>query len=268
MESCNEQVSTRHFIGGLVACSTHKGLKEENQDRCKCGDFRMHKILVLADGVTRSLHGGQAAEIAVNTFYDVIRNASDVRKEMDISVFKDAYKKTVEKLKQVAKCENSESENRYETTVIAIVEAEDRFLITYLGDGRIYLVRGDLEHGIQLMITHKIGSALGGALGPYELLSQPVYIEHSKSFKSGEMIVVGTDGAFELETEGSEPTIRQIINRLKNKDTLQSNNALTQTLKLFLENLASNSSLYDNATLGVIITEKAKDKLVTQERSL
>ena len=251
-----------------MACSTHRGLKEENQDRCKCGDFGMHKILVLADGVTRSLHGGQAAEIAVNTFYDVIRNASDVRKEMDMSVFKDAHKETVEKLKQVAKCETSESENRYETTVIAIVEAEDRFLITYLGDGRIYLVRGDLEQGIQLMITHKVGLALGGALGPYELLSKPVYIEHSKSFKSGEMIIAGTDGAFELETEESEPTIRQIMNRLKNKDALQSNNALTQTLKLFLENLASNSSLYDNATLGAIITEKAQDKLVTQERSL
>jgi len=265
MESCDKQVSTRRRIGGLIACSTHRGLKEENRDRCKCDDFGPYKVLVLADGVTRSLHGGQAAEIAVNTFYEVIKNACGARKEIGISVLREAYQEAVEKLKQVAKSETSESENRYETTVIAIVEAEDRFFITYLGDGRIYLVRGDLEHGVQLMITHKVGLALGGALGPYGLLSKPVYMEHSKSFESGEVIVAGTDGAFELETEGSEPTIRQILKMLKNKDGLHSNDALTKTLNLFLEDLASKHSLYDNATIGIIITEKAKDKLASEE---
>lgn len=251
-----------------MACSTHRGLKEENQDRCKCGDFGLHKILVLADGVTRSLHGGQAAEIAVNTFYEVMKNALDVRKEMDISVFREAYQETARKLKQVAKCETSESENRYETTIVAIVEAEDRFFITYLGDGRIYLVRGDMEQGIQLMITHKVGLALGGALGPYGMLGEPVFIEHSKSFKSGEIIVAGTDGAFELETEGGEPTIRQILNRLKNKDALQSNDALAKSLNIFLEDLANQHFLYDNATIGVIITERAKNKVAREEQSL
>lgn len=264
----SKQVSTRRRIGGLIACSTHRGLKEENQDRCKYGDFGSHKMLVLADGVTRSLHGGEAAEIAVNTFYEVIKNACFARKEMDISVLMEAYKKTAQKLKQVAKRETSESENRYETTVIAIVEAEDQFLITYLGDGRIYLVRGDLEQGIQLMITHKVGHALEGAVGPYGLLNKPVYIEHSKSFKSGEVIVAGTDGAFELETEGSEPTIRHILKMLKNKEGLHSNDALAKNLNLFLEDLASKNSLYDNATIGIIITEKAKDKLASEEQSL
>jgi hypothetical protein len=251
-------------IGGLIACSTHRGLKEENQDRCRCGDLGSYKILVLADGVTRTFRGGQAADIAVNTFYDVVKKACDAE-EMDISVFKRAYGVTVEHLEQTAKKEISESEHRFETTLIAIVESEDRFFITYLGDGRIYLVRGDLEQGIQLMVTHRVGLALGGALAPYGLLSSPVYIEHSKSFTAGEVIVTGTDGAFELETEGYEPVIRQVLHRLKNKNVLRNNDALTETLKTFLQELADTQSLHDNATIGVIITERAKNRLAGEE---
>jgi len=259
------QMATGRRIGGLIACSTHKGLREENQDRCRYGDLGLYKILVLADGVTRSLRGGQAADIAVNTFYDVIKKACDVE-EMDNSVFKQAYKATVENLKQVANNELSKSENRLETTIIAVVESKDRFFITYLGDGRIYLVRGDLEQGIQLMVTHKVGLALGGVLAPYGLLSKPVYIEHSKSFKAGEVIVAGTDGAFELENEGQEPVIRQVLNRLKNKNVLQNNDTLTKPLDTLLQDLASTGSLYDNATIGIIITEKAKNRLAGEEQ--
>lgn len=253
-----------HRIGGLIACATHKGLKEENQDRCRCGDLDSFKILVLADGVTRSLRGGQAADIAVNTFYDVIKE-SCVSGSMDIMTFKRAYKLTVENLKQAAKYDISESENKFETTIIAIVESEDRFFITYLGDGRIYLIRGDLEQGIQLMVTHRVGFALGGALAPYGLLSNPVYIEHSKSFNAGEIIVAGTDGAFELETEEYTPVIKQVLDKLRNKNVLRDNGTLTEALNTLLQELAKSRSLHDNASLGVIITERAKERLVNKE---
>lgn len=267
-ESSNKKVNICSSIGGLLACSTNIGLKLENQDRFRCDDVGSCKILVLADGVTKSDHGGQAAEIAADTFYEVIKSACDSQGVMGVKVFQEAYQKTIERLKKVAQSETPENEKTYETTVIAIVEVEDRFHITYLGDGKIYLVRGDMERGIQLMITHTVGPSLGGALGPYDLLSEPVYVEHSKSFKSGEIIVAGTDGAFDWEAgEGNQPIV-QILEILKNKDALCKQETLQQALDLFLRNLGDCKCLGDNATLGVILTEKARDALVTKEQDL
>ena len=256
-------------VGGILACCTQIGPKDENQDRYKCGTIGPWKTLVIADGVTRSLHGEQAAEIAVGIFYETLEQAHNAGQELGTALFREAYERVAERLRSTGETSPAEGGGS-ETTLIGVVESDDRFFVTYLGDGRVYLVRGDLQKGVQLMITHGVGSALGGALGSYGLLGQPVYVEHSKSINSGEVFVTVTDGAFYIELgENEPPTITQILGRLgDSKEMLSSSEALEEGLGRFLQDLDDRGLLVDNATLGIIITERAKEGLVTEEQVL
>lgn len=241
---------------GLIACSSLKGMKPKNEDRHRVAHLGRRKVLLIADGVTNSRFGGEAAQIVVNAFYEEIEQAGILRKRITVRVLKKAYQRAVEKLSEAALERLGEKEG-FETSIIGVIEAKNKFLITYLGDGRVYLVRGDLEQGIQLMVTHRKGSGLGGALGPYGLTGQPVYVEHSKSFNSGEIIIAGSDGAFEAENTGSKSTVIQVLAKLRERDALLDDSSLEQAIDALLQDISKQSPLSDDATLGIIVSDKA-----------
>jgi hypothetical protein len=250
---------------GLVACFSFKGMKLENEDWHRVGRIGGLKVLLIADGVTNSRFGGAAAKIAVDSFYEEVERAHSLRKRITKRVLRRAYKSAVNNLREAA-VEKLGQKEGFETTLIAVIETDNEFVITYLGDGRIYLVRGDLEHGIQLMVTHGVGGVLGGALGSYGLTGKPVYIEHSKSFSSGEIIIAGSDGAFEVGDGASADTIIKLLEKLKEKNVLADDTSLQQTIVAVLEGMSNQGLLGDDATIGIIISDTARRTLM--EKSL
>jgi hypothetical protein len=254
-------VRKEHRPAGLVACCSRKGHHgPENEDRYRVGRIGESKVLLIADGVTSSRFGGEAAQIVVDTFYEVLERAGKLQGRTTIHRFQAAYQLAVCRLSESSLLKFGKHEG-YETTVIAIVEANDEFVITYLGDGRIYLVRGDLEQGIQLMVSHGVGGALGGAVGPYGLVGKPVYILHSKSFNSGEVVVAGTDGAFELGEGAVKATVIRMRDRLADTNALHDDACLQQAIVAVLDEMFGEDLLSDDATLGVLVSDKARKTL-------
>lgn len=249
---------------GLIACSSFTR-KSKNEDRYRAVRIDCWKVLLIADGVTNSRYGGEAAQIAVDAFYEELKRVSELRKEITRDVLENAYQNAVSKLREVA-LHNLGKEEGYETTIMAIIEVENAFVVTYLGDGRIYLVRGDLEQGIQLMVTHGVGGILGGALGPYGLVGKPVYIEHSKSFDSGEIIIAGSDGAFEIGSGAIKATVIRTIEKLADRNVLFNDISLQQAITTVLEDMANQGLISDDATLGIVVGDKAHKTLM--EKSL
>lgn len=250
---------------GLVACSSCRGKKPKNEDRCKVGRIGRWKVLLIADGVTNSRFGGEAAQITVDTFYEELERVDSLKRKITRRMLKNAYQSAVGKLREAALHKLAKKEG-YETTVMAIIEAENAFVITYLGDGRIYLVRGDLEQGIQLMVTHGVGGVLGGALGPYGLVGKPVYIEHSKSFNSGEIIIAGSDGAFEVGNGAIKATVIKMLEKLADRNVLFNDINLQQAITAVLEDMFNQGLISDDATLGIVVSDKARKTLM--EKSL
>jgi hypothetical protein len=257
----NEILGYGHGGVGLIACSSLRGTKPKNEDQYKVGYLGDWKVLFIADGVTNSPFGGEAAQIVVNAFHEEIEQTHKRRKRLRVNVLERAYRRAIVQLGNTA-LEKLGKRDGFETTIIGIIESEDNFLVTYLGDGRIYLVRGDLEQGIQLMVTHRTGNVLGGALGAYGLTGQPVYIQHSKSFASGEIIIAGTDGAFEVGNGGDKAPVLQVLERLKDKRALQDDSSLAQAVSSMLQDFADKGLLNDDATLGIIVSGKAHKALL------
>jgi serine/threonine protein phosphatase PrpC len=250
---------------GLIACSSFRGKKPENEDRCRIGRTGRWKVLLIADGVSNSRYGGEAAQIAVDAFYEELERVDSLKRKITRRMLKNAYQSVVGKLREAALHKLAKEEG-YETTVMAIIEAENAFVITYLGDGRIYLVRGDLEQGIQLMVTHGVGGILGGALGPYGLVGTPVYIEHSKSFNSGEIIIAGSDGAFEIGSGTTKATVIKMLEKLTDRNVLFNDINLQQAITAVLEDMLNQGLISDDATLGIVVSDKAHKALM--EKSL
>ena len=258
-------VNREQEFRGLIACSSCRGKKPKNEDRYRASRASRWKVLLIADGVTNSRFGGEAAQIVVDTFYEELERIDSLNRRITRHVLKNAYQSAISKLREAALHKLGKEEG-YETTVMAIIETENMFVITYLGDGRIYLVRGDLEQGIQLMVTHGVGGVLGGALGPYGLVSKPVYIEHSKSFNSGEIIIAGTDGAFEAGNGAIKATVIKMLEKLTDKNVLFDDINLQQAIAAVLEDMFNQGLISDDATLGIVISEKARKTLT--EKSL
>ena len=244
----------------LIACATQKGDKPENEDRGKPGRIGDWKVVVIADGVTNCRCGGEAAQIATDVLYSRIEEAGNQGERIGIQVLQEAYEKAVKKLGEEAmKRFGKKEEGYFQTTIIAVIEGEDSFFITYLGDGRSYLMRGDLQQGAQLMVPHGSGNVLRGGLTATGLVSNPVFIEHSKSFHSGEIVIVGTDGAF-----SDKEAVFELFETLKNKDALLNDTSLQQAIARWLKERTDRGLVTDDATVGILISDKAH-KILTEK---
>jgi serine/threonine protein phosphatase PrpC len=246
---------------GLIACSSLMGKKPKNEDRCRVGRTDRWKVLIVADGVTNSQYSGDAAQITVDTFYEELERFENLKRKIIKPILKNAYQSAVFKLREAALNKLSKEEG-YETTVMAILEARNAFVISYLGDGGIYLVRGDLGQGVELMVTHRVGGVLKGALGPYGLVGKPVYIEHSKSFNSGEIIMAGSDGIFGEGNTARKATVDKILEKFTDRNVLLSDSNLQQAIAAVLEDMFNQGLISDDATLGIVISDKAHKTLM------
>lgn len=85
----------------------------------------------------------------------MIRDASNKKRDFSVSVLKDCYHEASKRLINAAS-EAPLKEPELQTTLIAAIETQDSFFITYLGDGDIWLRRGD-GWAIPLMMPHKKG---------------------------------------------------------------------------------------------------------------
>jgi serine/threonine protein phosphatase PrpC len=244
---------TGRFSSGFTAVSSHKGPKRINEDRiCSGSSWGLH-YMVIADGLGGYPHGGDAAQIAVNTFQSQIKDIKRKDQPLQCTWIKQVYQRAAKQIKKAAS-----NARGWKTTLLCVIERPEDFLISYLGDGQIYLIRGDAEIAVPLMVGHRVGGLLAGVLGP-ELTAEPVTMQLSKSFRSGEIIVAGSDGVFNPEIQQVKPDLLMDLIKCY-KDQIKTEEP-TAILFRFLDQLHTQNLLDDNASLGLIVTGNARQYL-------
>jgi|GEM_PF-2896759 len=234
---------------GFVAASTHKGPKRINEDRICTGSSRDLRYIAIADGLGGYPHGGDAAQIAVDTFQTQIKAIKQKDTPVEIEWIRHVYTTAARKIKKAAS-----GALGWKTTMLCVIEKPGDFFISYLGDGQIYLIRGDAEIAVPLMAGHRVNGLLAGVIGP-ELTAEPVIIQLSKSFRSGEIVVAGSDGVFNPEIQQAKPELlMDLIRSIKDQPKSEDPNAVIFN---FLEELHLQNLLDDNASLGLIMTDNA-----------
>lgn len=249
-------VESENKITSIVGCASHIGSKNINEDYCISVNMKGWKAVILADGVGSAQRGGEAAKLVTDAFLGTLAKAENNNQRMSVKLLKACYHEASESLKHAASFENNVKGQDLQTTLIAIMETSDRFFITYLGDGDVWLRRND-GWAIPLMIPHKKGSLLSGGLTDSGIKGNPVFIEYSNSFSPGTMIIAGTDGVFDIE--GGIDTLISELKEILEKNYPETDSDFNLSLVNLLDKLHMKYKFCDNSTLGVIISGKSSN---------
>jgi polyhydroxyalkanoate synthesis regulator phasin len=236
----------------IVTCATYAGPYPINEDFCGWKDLGKARILVVADGVSGSPKGEIASWVAVKAFLEKIEEAAEKAEgKIDRQIIQVAYKEACAAIKEQAQTLTAA------TTFISVVELEDRFLISYIGDGAIVLTTGSLKYATNLLIPHLgYAGALTRTLNAQVEEPKPAYIEIEKGFEDGEVVLIGTDGA--LPRGQVLETARKVLEKLRKTCQEEREYFDEKSARKVLEEMVTNVIDFDdNRTLGLVLTEEA-----------
>jgi len=237
------------ILKSIVACATYAGFYSINEDYCGYKDLETARVLAVADGVSGSPEGEVASRIAVEAFLKKIEeDAQKVDGKIDRQIIQAAYDEA---------CAAIRAHARGSTTFISVVELEDRFLFTYVGDGAIVLTTGNLKYATNLLIPHLgYAGALTRTLNAQVEHIKPAYIEVEKGFEDGEIVLVGTDGA--LPRGQVLKTAQMVLEKLRQTCQEEGESFSENSVRRVLKNIVENVLEFDdNRTLGLVLTKKA-----------
>lgn len=181
------------------------------------------------------------------------------------------------------------SSSFFATTLLVALELKDSYIFTYLGNGSIWFIRGDFWKFTKsrrewpwcltnLVIPHTVlgeGEELFGIIDNKGVRGEPYTLQMGKDNNKGEIILMTTDGIssqdkLEIGFSGKNgenkqrwlkinPYILDILNAVKNhldklkQETIEEKPSLEDIIKNYLDS----QSFDDDATLGLIISERA-----------
>ncbi|MFN6037801.1 MAG: protein phosphatase 2C domain-containing protein [Bacteroidota bacterium] len=266
--------------------------KSENQD-CR-GEFEgsNFKTISVADGLGTYTFAKLASENVIDYFTASASKLDSSIKENEKGIqlnlkelFLQAKSELIKFSKEFLKDKEVISSNLFGTTAITVFETKDKIIITYVGNGAIWHIRGSYNvftspylfpwNSINLLNPHSLPE--NGKEALIKLISVnddfheciPSVIEISKDEEFGDIILICTDGISSADQckagENSkgiyvkyEPSILKFYEYLtrffKSSETFTKEN-LNLLLNKYLEELKP--TLNDDATIGVLITKEA-----------
>jgi hypothetical protein len=142
------------------------------------------------------------------------------------------------------------------TTLIVAAELPDRFLIGYVGDGAIAVLRGNLQWSINLLFPQTgVAGGMTRCLSSDGGLSEPAVIDLPKSWPDGGIILIGTDGA--LVAGKALETARTIVGEIRAKATGSTHLDQHQVLRVLRDWVQDRITTDDNRSLGILISDAA-----------
>ena len=182
------------------------GGRQENQDSAGSADTHLGTIVVVCDGMGGCNGGAVASGIAVTTVIDEVSAAPlgcspvDVLKQAIIHANEAIYNKAAE----------DPSLAGMGTTIVAALITKQSLIVSYIGDSRVYLLRGkrkifrtfDHSYVYQALVSKKIiteeqarlsvhSNAILKALGVEESIDPDVFV---LPYLKGDRLVLCTDG--------------------------------------------------------------------------
>lgn len=285
MENKQEEVSL-HVIG--TATTTNK---KENQDSVAVWEGGQTRVVVIADG----LGGGEYARYArVSSKRVTDFLIGRIREEMEQGypgqilleqLFREAKDDLTRLSAEVIKKDGTGKDNLFGTTVIVLIETEEKLVIAYAGNGAVWHIRSNFDeflppflfpwNAINLLNPHSIPE--NGKEALYRLISSsgdeeeclPSVIEIIKDRQQGDIIMLCTDGIYSADQQRPgknekgvwtkyEPAmllffrgLRQYFEEYKVYDKA----SMEYFLDCYLEEIRPD--LHDDATIGILVTRQA-----------
>ncbi len=260
-----------------------KKVNEDSATTFKNTKLNLHGVII-ADGIGSHYKPEIGAEFCVNTLKEFLENCEN-HKELNLASF---FRKVQEEMnrKLAEKKEENVEEEFFGTTLLCAVETEDKFLLSYVGNGSIWHLRGDffkLIHSrrflpwnaVNLLNPHTVEENGKSSLYNFFALGKkaeeitPSILSLEKDKYSGDIILLTTDGVFGNDQvnagKDKEGTLwlsgynkmEKLFLSLKNFAEKQekSLDTLNQTMQNWKKEIET--FLDDDATVGVIYSLKA-----------
>lgn len=279
-------MNNNFYEKSLIATATITN-KSENQD-CKgeveSNDF---KALFIADGLGSYKYAKLSSERIIDFFVNEVNKFQGNVNEIKFTeVFKQAKHKLIAYANEVITEDEKENnnDNLFGTTLISVIETDDKIKVSYAGNGAIWHIRGNFNEfpsqylfpwsAVNILNPHTIPE--NGKEALYRLISNnndyseciPSIIELEKDTEYGEIIMICTDGIYSGDQIKAgkndkgiwvkyEPLMLKFFeyishffknNRLYNKESIE------QTLNQYLDEIKP--MLDDDATIGILISQK------------
>lgn len=268
-----------------------KNAQAQNEDFCALYKGNSISAIAIADGVGSSTDSHIAARLAVNQFLGNVKSFDDKKKEVkseDVIKFWINITKKIKDERENNKEKYQGKANVLNTTLITLIELKDRYLISYLGNGSIWYIRGDFWHFwnrrwpwcmSDLMVGHTFldengRDVLYAVLGIDGDISNVKILNITKDNYCGEIFILTTDGISSQDhlkigrdTNNKlwvevNPHIESLVNiylaeylNIISKGEKDEDQILHEIIEKFL----SERTFEDDATLGVTVPNKSKE---------
>ena len=267
---------------------SHKTINEDfietfSNLNLKCKGF------IVGDGIGSNYLPDEGSKFCVTKLKELLENCKSI-KDFDFDLlYTSVYtglKENFETEEVDAKVEDKKQ--AFGTTLICVIEFEDKFIMAYLGNGSIWHLRGNFTNfseqrylpwnAINILNPHTI--EVGGkevlykffALECTELQIKPSVIEIKKDNDIyGDLIIASTDGLYSTDhipiakdREGNiwisgEKKMEMLFSSLTNFTQIENFQFvdLEKNINTFLEEINSNKLIDDDTTFGLIISNQA-----------
>ena len=268
----------------LIASATITN-KPENQD-CN-GEFEDNdfKALFIADGLGTYKYAKLSSERIVDFFVNEAKIFQGNVESIKITeVYKQAKQKLIAFANEVITEDEKQEDNLFGTTLISVLETDDKIKISYTGNGAIWHIRGNFNEfpssylfpwsAVNILNPHTIPE--NGKEALYRLISNnndyseciPSIIELEKDTEYGEIIMICTDGIYSgdqikagkndkgtwVKYEPSMLKFFEYISRFFKNNQLYNKESIEHILNQYLDEIKP--MLDDDATIGILITKK------------
>jgi hypothetical protein len=291
----------KNMIEKSIIFAASKSSKSLNEDCCAFYSGNKVSAIAIADGVGSSSFSYLASKLAVEEFIKKIKEYEEHNNKIDemevVSIYNEISKKIKEEyinLKEQKKLNNTQ--NMMQTTLITLIETDDRYILNYIGNGSIWYIRGDfwkfnLTKRIwpwcitDLMVGHSVlneegKEVLEGYIGPE--FDPEDYIQCMSVFKNkkyGEIFVLTTDGIsssdhlkigidnnnkvwIEINIYIQNLLERYLIKFFHDFKELKNGNI---SLSSYIEEFLNDNTFDDDATIGLLISSKVIENYLNED---
>ena len=272
-----------------------KSSKELNQDAGTVYLGQHCSAVAIADGVGSSFDAHIAAELAVRVFLAGVEELDQQAIVMDVCAVRQLWGRVAQELRSYYTqhpIHYRERPTALQTTLATVIELEERYLISYLGNGSLFHIRGDFWSFwdrrwpwciTDLMLGHSFLGDTGkdvlyGIIAPIGLTAGVRFLELWKDKEYGDLLVLCSDGIsspdhLRIGRDANDklwievnPYLDALLNQFLKPyfaqlgQQVDTRAMLMQTLDMFLKAQTFN----DDATLGIVISRQARDYYLAQ----
>lgn len=292
--SLNQESLANRKAGHLaVIGAATRTLKQQNEDTIAVHKGPRVCAIALADGLGSSVDGHLAASLASGAFIEAVKAREIAGQPFDFEAIREIWRSAADRIVahfQEHRAQYEGARAPLQTTLIALISTKDLYYLSYLGNGSAWLVRGDfLQFKTRrwpwclsdLMVghtalDHKGRDVLYGILGPagptteiaihavnMDPLKGEMFILTSDGISSSDHLRLGPDKSGKLWIEVNPLIEKLLMSYLappKTPDS-QTRSLADDTLTDILQRFLAESTLDDDATVGVFISPLALSSL-------